>query len=288
MDYLLDLLIRGLLLGCAAMVVAYLADEAGILHVASAGFMGVGGYTSALVCRDLGLPVGFSLFLTCVPGAALGILLFFLTRRLRAAYLAMGLLGVTVVLHGLMMNWVSLTGGPMGVVNIRPLPSFLGHRGVLIFLVLVPVVTAALYLPRTRFGVRVRAVRDDESLSEDLRLRPGYVRFALFVGSACLFTFLGGLYAHHLRFLDPSSFALRESIAILAMAFLVPVKSVLKGLVGGVLFVVLPEALRFVGLPGSVAAQLRQALFGFVLVAMVCLRRTAFSREVVASGGPGA
>jgi branched-chain amino acid transport system permease protein len=176
----------------------------------------------------------------------------------------------------------------MGLANISPLPTILGERTLLLFAVLLPLIIAALSLPRTMFGARVRAVRDDEPLSEDLRLRPGQVRIALFIGSASIFTFLGGLYVHHLRFVDPSSFALRESIAVLAMAFLVPIRSPLKGLVGGVLFVALPEVLRFVGLPSSMAAQLRQALFGFLLLVVVCTRPIVFRREALSSGGPNA
>jgi branched-chain amino acid transport system permease protein len=47
----------------------------------------------------------------------------------------------------------------------------------------------------------------------------------------------------------------------------------LKGpVVGAAVWVVLPEALRFVGLPSSVAANLRQIIYGSLLVLMMLYR----------------
>lgn len=282
-DYILELLARSLILGSAATVVAYLAAEAGILHVASAGLMGVGAYTSVLAAARLDLPASVTLLLTLPIGVACGAIFHVLTRRLTAAYLAMVTLGMTVILHGLMTNWVSLTGGPMGIANVPTLPSLLGRESLDFLVLTVLLVAVASRLPRTSFGLRVQALRDDELLSEDLRLQPQKVRCTLFVGSSCILTFLGGLYAHHLRFVDPSSFSLRESIAILAMALVMPVRVAFKGVTGGLLFVLAPEILRLVGLPPAFGAQLRQALFALLLL-MVVWKRWLPGGKVTAKG----
>jgi branched-chain amino acid transport system permease protein len=279
-SYWLDLLTLALILGTAATVIAYLADEAGMIHSAGAALMGVGGYTSALATRDLQIVLPAALALTLITGFVSGTCLHVLTRRLRGAYLALVTLGAAVILHGLMLNWVSLTGGPMGLTAV---PSLSKSRAFELFscLILAGVTTVGVKkLPQTAFGLRVRALRDDELLSEDLLLHPQGVRFLLFVGSSCALSLLGGLYAHHLRFVDPSSFALRESISILAMGLVVPISVSLRGLVGGLFFIFIPELLRLIGLPAAFGAQLRLAIFGLLLLIVIWNGQLAMDRAL--------
>lgn len=285
MAYVTELVTRVLILGSAAGVVAFLVREAGVLHVCSAGLMGLGAYMAAIASVRMGLPVWASLALTIPVGLLAGACLHYLTRRLSGSFMAMGLLAVSVVLHGAMLSWTDLTGGPMGIANIPALPQASDLPWISI--VIASIVAALVYwAPRTLFGSRIRALRDDEQLSEELNLRPGTIRFQLFLVSSTILAILGGIYAHHLRFVDPSSFMLRESMTILAMALIVPLPLPIKGLMGSLLFVALPELLRFVGLPPAVAAQIRQTLFGFVLlfvVAQGALRPTPSPQ----TGAPG-
>jgi branched-chain amino acid transport system permease protein len=268
LEYIADLLTTILILGSAAGVVAFLAGEAGILHVCSASLMGLGAYMTAIASVRMGLTVWVALALTIPVGLFAGACLHCLTRRLSSSFMAMGLLAAGLVLHGAMLSWVNLTGGPMGIANIPAMPQALNVPWIGI-IVAAAVAVLVLWVPRTLFGSRIRALRDDEQLSEELNLRPGAVRFQLFLGSSVTLTLLGGIYAYHLRFVDPSSFVLRESMTILAMALIVPLPLPIKGLVGSLLFVALPEFLRFVGLPPAAAAQLRQTLFGCVLLFVV-------------------
>jgi branched-chain amino acid transport system permease protein len=277
-SYWLDLVTLALILGTAATVVAYLADEAGMIHAAGAALMGLGGYTSALSIQRLHISIPAAFFLTLIMGFVSGSVLHLLTRRLTAAYLSLVTLGVAIVIHGLMINWVSLTEGPMGLANI---PTLFKLREIEFFLCLIVAtvsVIAARKLPRTSFGLRVRALRDDEVLSDDLSLHPQSVRFGLWVGSSCSLALLGGFYAHHLRFVDPSSFALRESISILAMGLVVPITLPLRGLAGGIFFIFVPELLRLIGMPAALGAQLRQAIFGFLLLVVIWTGQTTIGQ----------
>src|SRR5947209_5755970 len=255
-----------------------------MIHSAGAALMGVGGYTSALATHSLHVAIPVALALTLVTGSLCGAILHVLTRRLTAAYLALVTLGAAVVLHGLMINWVSLTAGPMGLANVPSLSKF---RALEVFWCLILAAITALgveKLARTPFGLRVRALRDDELLSEDLLLRPQRIRFILFVGSSCALSLLGGFYAHHLRFVDPSSFALRESISILAMGLVVPISLPLRGLVGGLFFIFIPELLRLVGLPPALGAQLRLAIFGLLLLIVIWNGKLAVSWAIAGGG----
>ncbi len=277
-QYWLDLLTLSLIFGSAATVIAYLVEEAGIVHAASAGLMGVGAYTAVLTNIRLEIPALVSLTLPLLTGALCGAFIYALTVRLSGAHLALATLSVSVVLHGLMLNWDSLTGGPMGLARVPVLPMGTPFKLVICLVVALVAIVAASRMPKTAFGLRVSAFRDDEILSQDLRLSPKRVRFALFLVSSCILSFLGGIYAYHLRFVDPSSFTLRESISILSMALVVPIPLAFRGLAGGLFFVFAPEVLRFVGLPTTIAAQIRQAIFGVLLLIVVWKSQTAFEK----------
>ena len=73
-------------------------------------------------------------------------------------------------------------------------------------------------------------------------------------------------------YIPPNSFTLNESIFILSALFIGGIGNV-KGPVFGALFVVLlPELLRFVGLPAAQAANLRQIIYGLALILVVYFR----------------
>ncbi len=82
----------------------------------------------------------------------------------------------------------------------------------------------------------------------------------------------GSLYAHYLTYIDPRSFTVTESILVISMVIIGGAGSPWGPLVGAVTLVSLPEALRFVGLPDSVAANVRQILYGSLLVLIMMLR----------------
>jgi branched-chain amino acid transport system permease protein len=93
-----------------------------------------------------------------------------------------------------------------------------------------------------------------------------FVIGAFFAGIA------GVLYAHYITFIDPSSFTVMESITVLLMVIFGGMASIPGSILGAVILVVLPEALRFLGLPSSIAAQVRQMLYGALLVIFMIWR----------------
>lgn len=82
----------------------------------------------------------------------------------------------------------------------------------------------------------------------------------------------GNLYAHYVTFIDPTSFTILESILVISMVIIGGAGSLRGPIIGAVVLVILPEALRFVGLPSSVAANLRQIFYGGLLVLMMLYR----------------
>jgi branched-chain amino acid transport system permease protein len=77
------------------------------------------------------------------------------------------------------------------------------------------------------------------------------------------------MYAYYISFIDPTSFTVMESIFIISIVIIGGAGSLWGPVVGAVVLVVLPEVLRFVGLPTAVAANLRQIIYGGLLVAFM-------------------
>jgi len=95
----------------------------------------------------------------------------------------------------------------------------------------------------------------------------------------------GALFAFHMRFVDPTSFTLMESIFIVSIVIIGGAGSLWGPVLGAVVLVALPELLRFVGIPTAAAANIRQILYGLALVACMLWRpqgligEYAFGRE---------
>ena len=79
-------------------------------------------------------------------------------------------------------------------------------------------------------------------------------------------------YASYVSYIDPTSFTLDESIFIISALFIGGTGNI-KGPVVGALFVVLlPELLRFVGMPDAIAANMRQIIYGLSLILVMYFR----------------
>jgi branched-chain amino acid transport system permease protein len=75
-----------------------------------------------------------------------------------------------------------------------------------------------------------------------------------------------------MSFINPSSFTVQESLFMLTMVILGGPGNLWGAVLGAVLLVSLPEALRFVGLPGGIAANVRQIIYGLALVFLMMFR----------------
>src|SRR5262249_3162331 len=96
---------------------------AGQLNLGQSAFYGLGAYVSTLLITRLGIPFWIA-FAGAVAFAGLaGIVLSLLATRLRGHYLAIASLGFAVIVYQILVNWISLTQGPLGIYGIAPPPA---------------------------------------------------------------------------------------------------------------------------------------------------------------------
>jgi branched-chain amino acid transport system permease protein len=127
-------------------------------------------------------------------------------------------------------------------------------------------------LATSPFGRVLHAIREDELFARAQGKNTLWFKVTAFAVSAALAAMAGSFYAHYITFIDPTSFTVMESIFIISMVIIGGAGSLWGPLVGAFVLVTLPEALRFIGLPSAVAANLRQIIYGSLLVIVMMFR----------------
>jgi len=278
MEYLGHVLVLVAIYTVLAASLNVLVGHAGILSVAQAAFYGVGAYASALLAVRLGAPFIVGLLAGMVVAVLVSFVVSLPSLRLHGDYFVIATFGFQMILYSVFNNWMGLTDGPLGIPGI-PQPVIFGWRveSHFEFLVLAAVLAAFAYLVVWRitaspFGRVLHAIREDEVFAQALGKNTLRFKVTAFAVSAALAASAGSLYAHYITYIDPTSSTVMESILVLSMVIIGGAGSPWGPLVGAVVLVTLPEALRFVGFPSSVAANLRQIVYGVLLVIMMMFR----------------
>jgi branched-chain amino acid transport system permease protein len=278
MPYLLHILILIELYAILAISLDLLAGHTGLLSICHAAFYGLGAYTSALLSLHYGVPFLLGVLAGMVVAAGVSLLVSLPSLRLHDDYFVIATFGFQMILFSVFNNWMDLTRGPMGLPGI-PQPVIFGWSvdSHVEYLALGAVFAAASYavvlsLIHGPFGRVLHAIREDEIFAKALGKNTLRFKVTAFAVSAALAASAGSLYAHYITFIDPTSFTVMESILILSMVIIGGAGSPWGPLVGAAALVVLPEALRFVGFPSAVAANLRQIVYGALLVVMMMVR----------------
>ncbi len=264
--------------GTLAISLDLLAGHAGLLSMAHAAFYGIGAYSSALLTVYRGAPFWVGIGVGAVVAALLSLVVSLPSLRLRGDYFVISTFAFQMITSTVLNNWTHVTRGPMGIPAIPP-PSVFGaslspqHRMVAVSCILL----CLNYLVVARictspFGRVLRVIREDDLLVGALGKNSARYKVTAFAVSGAVAAVAGSIYAHSISYIDPTSFTVMESILVLSMVIIGGAASRLGPLIGAAILVSLPEALRFVGLPISVAAHLRQVVYGVLLVMMMLAR----------------
>jgi branched-chain amino acid transport system permease protein len=167
-------------------------------------FVALGGYTTTLVLIHTGLPIWVSVLLAGLLCAAVGAAMAVPLLRLRGVYFSVGTIGVLLAVQAWFINW-TFVGQTTGVV--------MPNRGTLGFntqyymgAALVVLTTAVVWaLVRSRFGLRLMAVRDDEFAAAELGVNGFRVKLIALTISGFLVGLAGAMNAFQQLSLEPYS-----------------------------------------------------------------------------------
>jgi len=275
MEYLLHLLI---LVGIYVMLAQSLnlsAGFGGMISLAHAGFYGVGAYTAALLAVNYQIPFLLVLPVAMLLSGLLALLVSAIALRTIDDYFIVCTLGIQVVVFSLMNNWMSLTRGPLGIPGIPGISLFgVGIESKWAFLLLTLFFAALIFfflkkLTASSFGRTLRALSEDEIFAQSLGKNVYLSKVIAFTISAMIAAIPGALYAHYITYIDPTSFTVDESIFILSIVIIGGMRNLWGSVIAAAFLVFLPEILRFVGMPNAIAANMRQIIYGGILIFMM-------------------
>lgn len=165
-----------------------------------------------------------------------------------------------------------MTKGPLGIPGIPSIQIFgiaIESKIAFLLVTLFFALLVFLFLKKltdSSFGRTLLALSEDEIFSQSLGKNVYLSKVIAFTISAMLAAIPGVFYAHYISYIDPTSFTVDESIFILSIVIIGGMRSLSGCAVASVFLVLLPEALRFVGMPNAVAANMRQIIYGGILI----------------------
>ena len=227
----------------------------GQFSIGHAGFMAVGAYTSAMFTLKIGQPLaaswhflpgpvaeGLVLLMALVAGGLLaavaGWIVGLPSLRLRGDYLAIVTLGFGEIIRVLILN-IDAIGAARGLPGIPQYSTFFWVFGTAVL-----VIVMARRIATSTHGRALFAIRDDEVAAEALGVDTTRYKVLAFVLGAFFAGVAGGLFAHFLSYLNPSSFTFLKSIEVIAMVVLGGMGSISGSVLAAILLTLLPEVLR--------------------------------------------
>jgi len=285
MDYIFYVLILASLYAILAVSLNLLVGLTGLVSIAHAGFMAIGAYATALLTTK----AGANFFAAAVVGMGLAALVAALlavpTLKVTGDHYIIASFGFQVIIISVLLNWPALTNGPFGISGI-PRPSLFGFAFASYPRLLVLAVAlaglagwVAWRIAVSPFGAVLRAIREDEGAARSLGKDVTRFKVQVFVVGCALAALGGALYAGVTSFIDPPSFDIHESIFILAIVIIGGKGNVLGSMLGALVLIVLPELLKFLAVPSSIADPLRRVLYGVLLMAFMRFLPAGLLRE---------
>jgi branched-chain amino acid transport system permease protein len=278
MEYLIHIGIIFTIYGILALSLNLVVGYTGLLSLAHAALYGIGAYTVAIFSTKLGIGFFPSVLAGMALSAIVALVIGLAVSRFRDDFYVLATLGMTVIVGNLFLNLQSVTRGPLGIPGInRPaIGSFVLSDNIyfliLSALCLLVVYVVARFIAASSFGRVLKAIREDEQALQVFGYKTHYFKLFIFMVAGALAALAGGLYASYITFIDPYTFSIAESILMISIIILGGLANNKGAILGALILVILPEALRFVGFPSDIVAQMRQVIYGLMLVLLMIYR----------------
>lgn len=252
---------------------------ANLLTMCQAAFYGIGAYIGTYFLMQFNLPFLVIAGLVILFTGLFSFLVSYASVRLKGDYFVIATMGFQLIVYTILYNWTDVTRGPYGIPGIPGIKLFgcIELSGVYAYLILSLILMGIIvflfhHLVESPFGRVLNAIRADEITVKAMGRNTILFKSLAFFLSAVVAGLAGVIYASYVSYIDPTSFTLDESIFIISALFIGGIGNT-KGPILGALFVVLlPELLSFIGLPDTIAANLRQIIYGLALILVMYYR----------------
>ncbi|MGI5998249.1 MAG: branched-chain amino acid ABC transporter permease [Lutispora sp.] len=222
----------------AVLGLSLLTGFTGMFSFGHAGFMAIGGYTSAMMTVKFGLPFIPALLIGGLVAALVSSIIGKLTLNLKGDYFCIATLGFGEAIR-LILDNVQYFGGARGWPGI---PHYTGLLNVVIINIVAIIVLANIV--RSKHGRNMIAVREEELASQIVGINVFKYKLISLMISAAYAGIAGGLMAHYMTFLQPKMFSLVKSTELTIIVIFGGLGSISGSVLGALVLTSLPEILR--------------------------------------------
>ena len=259
-SYWMHVAIIAMYYGILASSWSLLAGYVGLFSLGHTAFASIGGYTSALLVQWLGLPVPLGMVAGVVMCCALGGVIGWVCLRMSGPYLAIFTLGFSEIVRIVISSEDDVTAGMAG---LHTAPLFASATRLPYFYAAFGLLAASLLLMgllvRSRWGLFLRAIREDEQAAAASGVAAARFRILAFAIASGFAGLAGGFYGHYVGIMTPSVGDLDEMAKLVVMTVIGGMERLPTAVGGAFVVEVLLEALRSYG-------QWRLPIFGIVLL----------------------
>ncbi len=251
----------------------------GQISLGHAAFVGVGGYTAAILMTTLNFSFWLALPCAGFVAAGAGLVIGIPSLRVKGLYLCMATLAAQFIFEFIFIHWESMTHGIRGINVPAPvLGTFaLDTEKRFYFLTLVVVVMAVTFarnLVRSKVGRAFVAIRDRDLAAEIMGISLFRYKLTAFAISSFYAGVAGALWVSFMRIVTPEHFPFHLSIQYLAMVIVGGMGSVLGSIFGAIFMVLTPELLnvlsaalsKLVPAMGQLFIPMKEVVFGAFIV----------------------
>lgn len=233
-----------------------LAGYAGLVSVGQQAYVGLGGYALFGLTLLAGVPILWAIPLAGVMGVVLAVPVAVLIFRLRGAYFAIGTWVIAEVFRLTAAQVGALGGGSgasltpdivKGIAEGRDAREALSYW--LALGALVVVLGVAVAILRSRRGLALTAIRDNELAARSLGIDIWRTKFFVYVATAGLTTMIGALiFTQKLRISPDAAFSVNDWTAFVIFIVVIGGIGTLEGpIIGTLIFFALRETLADLG-----------------------------------------
>jgi branched-chain amino acid transport system permease protein len=230
-----------------------------------AAFFGIGAYTSAVVTTKLGLSFWLAIPAAGLVAGIIGILLGFISLRVRDDFLAITTIGINFVAVAV-FQYVPYLGAAFGMTVKKPM-IFGEKMGNIYFLIIVLVlIVGVIYLSKRMekswIGLALCGIRNNTEAASSLGIDVNKFKIIAFTIGTMVAGITGAVYAHYMSFIYSSDFAFIVSISIMSMLVVGGMGTVRGAVIGAIILGLAPEVFRFI-------SDYRMLVYGAILVIMM-------------------
>jgi branched-chain amino acid transport system permease protein len=202
------------------------------------------------------MPVWLGIVLGTVMGGLFGLFIGLLVLPLRAAYLALFTLGFSEILRATISGEIAITRGQAGI----EMP-YMFEQGItlfgryydktdkippyfVMFFLLLTCLAILYYLASSKFGLFVRALREDQDAAAALGVNTTRYKIMVFVITSMMAALAGAVMGYYVNIISPNNLMILQMSLVVAMAVIGGIENIFAAAIGAIIIQFVLEILR--------------------------------------------